>query len=402
ADRGVVALERQLERDTAYLAGYREQMRCHLGAFAEYWALRERAQGIRERARTGRERVRADAVRGALASLRPGDVIFVPRAKRRGLAVVLSSRDGRPTVLAQDRRYFRLATRDFDDPPLALTRVPMPRSGSVRSARYRRDLAAKLVALDVRAPRKPQHSMDADARKEAERIEHQAEAHPCHGCPERSTHERWAARASQLEQQVTGIERRIRTRTETLARQFERVLDVLSDLEYVRGFTILPKGRMLARIYGEGDVLVTEALAEGVLDDLEPPEAAALVSAIVFESRERVPPPAEMPNETTAHRFGKLQAIWRRVRQAEDRHHVELCRELDAGFAAPAYRWADGDPLEEVLQRTGMSPGDFVRTCKQLLDLLRQIEEIASPATAEVVRHARQAVNRGVVAYTGV
>ena len=63
---------------------------------------------------------------------------------------------------------------------------------------------------------------------------------------------------------------------------------------------------------------------------------------------------------------------------------------------------ADGDPLEEVLERTGMSPGDFVRTCKQLLDLLRQIEEIASPATSEIVRRAREAVNRGVVAYTGV
>jgi ATP-dependent RNA helicase HelY len=402
ADRGVVSLERQLERDKAYLAGYREQMHCHLGSFAEYWALRERAQRIRDQARTGRERTHADAVRNALTSLRPGDVIFVPRAKRRGLAVVLSSRDGRPTVLAQDRRYFRLAARDFDDPPLALTRVSMPRSGSVRSARYRRDLAAKLVALDVRAPRKPKRPVDAGSRMEAERFDRQAEAHPCHGCPERSTHERWAARASQLERQISGVERRIRTRTETLARQFERVLEVLDDLEYVRGFTILPKGRNLARIYGEGDVLVTEALAAGVLDDLEPAEAAALVSTIVFESRERVPPPAEMPNETTARRFGKLQAIWLRVRQAEDLHHVELCRELDAGFAAPAFRWADGDPLEAVLERTGMSPGDFVRTCKQLLDLLRQIEEIASPATSEIVRRAREAVNRGVVAYTGV
>src|SRR4029450_9973847 len=39
ADRGVVALERQLERDRAALNGYREQMRCRLGDFEEYWDL---------------------------------------------------------------------------------------------------------------------------------------------------------------------------------------------------------------------------------------------------------------------------------------------------------------------------------------------------------------------------
>ena len=149
ADRGVVALERELERDTSYLAGYREQMRCHLGDFREYCGLRENADRIREQARKGRGRVVADEIRDALGALRPGDVIFVPRAKRRGLAVVLSNREGRPTVLAQDRKFFRLSARDFDDPPVPLTRIALPRSGSVRSARYRRDLAARLVALDA-------------------------------------------------------------------------------------------------------------------------------------------------------------------------------------------------------------------------------------------------------------
>ena len=49
-----------------------------------------------------------------------------------------------------------------------------------------------------------------------------------------------------------------------------------------------------------------------------------------------------------------------------------------------------------------MAPGDFVRNCKQLIDLLRQIEEVAEPATADAVRQARDAVAHGVVGYTGV
>jgi ATP-dependent RNA helicase HelY len=403
ADRGVVALERQLERDTSYLNGFREQMRCHAGDFEEYWALREKADAIREEARKGRERVRNDAVRSALASLRPGDVIFVPRAKRRGLAVVLSNRDGRPTVLAQDRKFFRLSGRDFDDPPASLTRIQLPRAGSARSARYRRDVAARLVALDVGPPRRREAAADARVEREAARYERLAERHPCHACPDRPAHERWAVRASQLRHQVRGIERRIRTRTETLARQFERVLGVLEELGYVRDFAILPKGDVLARIYGEGDLLVAEALADGVLEGLSPAETAAVVSSLVYESRERVPRTSvELPTADAEDRYRRLQGIWRRVRRSEDEHHVELSRELDPGFATPVFHWAEGKHLDAVLSETGMAPGDFVRNGKQLLDLMRQIAEVAGADAAGTVREAIVAVNRGVVAYTGV
>lgn len=402
ADRGVVTLERELERDRAQLAGFREQMRCHLGDFAAYWALREKAAAVRDEFRKGRERARNESIREGLAALRPGDVIFVPRARRRGLAVVLSSREGRPTVLAQDRAFFRLGLRDFQEPPTVLTKVSLPRSGSVRSARYRRDLAARLVALDVRAPRKPRGGVDARVEREAARYERLAEAHPCHDCPDRPDHERWASRASQVAQQIRGLDRRIRTRTETLARQFDRVLAVLEELGYVRAFAIEPKGRTLARIYGEGDILMAEALADGLLDGLEPSEVTAVVSTTVYESRERNPRPSEMPTPASVERYRRFQGIWRRVREAEDRHQVELCRELEDGFAAPIHRWAQGESLEDVLRETDMSPGDFVRTCKQVLDLLRQIEDVAPEGVSDVVRRARAAVNRGVVAYTGV
>ena len=147
---------------------------------------------------------------------------------------------------------------------------------------------------------------------------------------------------------------------------------------------------------------MAEALAEGLLDGLEPSEVAALVSTIVYESRERNPRPGEMPTPASIERYQLLRGIWRHVREAEDRHQVELCRELEDGFAAPIYRWAEGESLEDVLRETDMSPGDFVRTCKQVLDLLRQIEDVAPEGSSAVIRRAREAVNRGVVAYTGV
>ena len=199
------------------------------------------------------------------------------------------------------------------------------------------------------------------------------------------------------------MERRIRTRTETLARQFDRVLKVLSGLDYVKGFTLTKRGERLARIYGEGDILMAEALAEGAFDGLSPSETAALVSAFVYESRDRTPRgPVEMPTAELRARYRALQGLWRRIRDVEERHQVELCRELDPGFMGTAFHWAEGKALEDVLIETEMAPGDFVRTCKQLLDLLRQVEEVADGEAATLARAAREAVNRGVVSYSGV
>jgi ATP-dependent RNA helicase HelY len=402
ADRGVVTLERQLKEDREALEGYRNNMRCHLGDFDEYWDLWSRAQRIRDEDRQGHERARTAAVRDAVAALRPGEVIFVPRARRRGIAVVISNRDGKPTVLAQDRQFFRVSSKDFDAPPAVLTRVPLPRSGSARSARYRRDVAARLVSLQVRQRSPERHRVDPQIEREAARLEELARAHPCHGCPERATHERWARRADALVERMEGVDRRIRTRTETLGRQFDRVLAVLRALGYVGEWDLAPKGRMLARIYGEGDILVGEALSEGVFEPLSAAETAALVSTMIYESRERTPTLGELPTSPTKERYQLLQQIWRRVRRTEDEHGVQLCRELDAGFATPVFHWAEGKPLEDVLAETDMAPGDFVRNCKQLVDLLRQIEEVASDPTAGLMRRAREAVLRGVVAYTGV
>jgi ATP-dependent RNA helicase HelY len=376
-------------------------MVCHLGEFTEYWSLREKARTLREQATAGAERGRADEIRGALRTLRPGDVIHIPSAKRRGLAVVVSPGDGRPTVMTQDRAFRRVAPKDFDVAPQALTRIVLP-TAAPRSGKFKTAVAQKLVTLDVKPPKGRGARPDPKAMARAESLERKAKAHPCAACPERATHERWAERWSRQRKQVEGLERRITGRTETLARQLDRVLNVLRDLDYVEEFELRPKGERLCRIYGEGDLLVGEALDSGVFADVSGPEMAALVSCLVFESRERGPRNMEWPTQSGRERYKAMRDLWLQVRRAEQRHQVELVRELDPGFAHLAFLWAEGRPLETVLSQTEMAPGDFVRTCKQLLDLLRQIELAAAPDVAANARAARDGLNRGVVAYTGL
>ena len=74
-------------------------------------------------------------------------------------------------------------------------------------------------------------------------------------------------------------------------------------------------------------------------------------------------------------------------------------REPDRGFASYAYEWAKGHDLDDVLGDEELTGGDFVRTAKQLIDLLRGIGDVVpNSETGEVARAASNALFRGVIA----
>jgi ATP-dependent RNA helicase HelY len=92
------------------------------------------------------------------------------------------------------------------------------------------------------------------------------------------------------------------------------------------------------------------------------------------------------------------------LRADELRHRLPTTRAPDFGFVSAAYTWAGTASLTESLLAavaTGseLSPGDFVRWCRQLIDLLDQIRTTAQdPALAKSAGRAVAAIRRGVVA----
>jgi ATP-dependent RNA helicase HelY len=80
-----------------------------------------------------------------------------------------------------------------------------------------------------------------------------------------------------------------------------------------------------------------------------------------------------------------------------------MTRRPDPGFIGLAHGWASGQGLEQLIADEDISGGDFVRNVKQLIDLLRQLGEVApDPATARGAREAADLLFRGVVAASSV
>jgi ATP-dependent RNA helicase HelY len=223
-------------------------------------------------------------------------------------------------------------------------------------------------------------------------------SHPCHSCSDRETHARFAERANRLHRESEGLRSRVENRTNVIAKTFDRICNVLTHLGYIEAEKPLEQGKILAKIYAESDLLLTESIRRGVFDNLTPVELLSVASAMIYESRSVENYAPKMPHQNVASALASVAKIWVELEDIEDQFEVKTQREPDFGFCYAAYRWANGHSLSSVIKGTDMTVGDFVRSIKQLIDLLTQIggaSELLRPACREGVKR----LDRGVVSY---
>ena len=415
ADRAVAGLANQIRRNDETRHQYAARMRCHLGDFAEYAELR-RTLGEREAAlaRDG-ARARRGAVAASLEALRRGDVIRVPRGRRSGLAVVLepgvhARDDPRPLVVSESRWAGRLSLVDFPVAVAVLGTVRLARNVNHRSPQERRDIVSSLRALHIAEASRTTRKQHVDRGDEDEvlRLRRELRAHPCHRCGERGEHARWGEKYTKLVRENEGLRKRIDGRTGSLGRTFDSICALLDERGYLTGDETTPAGRRLARIWSEADLLAAECLRNTAWDALDAAELAAVVSALVYEPRRDEAPIDTMPTPAVRDALAATVRLWADLRGDEVERGLPGTREPQLGFVWAIYRWARQERLDRVLaagadRGSELSAGDFIRWCKQVLDLLDQIASAPGPdgrpvPVSRVARAAAASLRRGVVA----
>jgi ATP-dependent RNA helicase HelY len=227
---------------------------------------------------------------------------------------------------------------------------------------------------------------------------------------------RSAERYLRIERDNAQIQQKVAAATNSLARTFDLIVVLLTERGFIdepSGDASHPKvtddGRLLARIYSESDLLVAECLRGGVWEGLQPAELAGVLSAVLFESRGDAPGATsglEIPTQGLRRALNKTRQLWTDLRADEQRHRITQSREPNDGFVAAIYRWATTGDLTSALAASDvagsgspLSAGDFVRWCRQVLDLLDQVRNAApTPALRTTAKRAIADIRRGVVA----
>ena len=405
ADRGVVGLAREAAGLRAQIAEL--AVTCERGDIEDYDRLRrELSQLEREESRQRSAARQAEAI-ASVEKLRPGDIISVPGGRRAGIAVVLQP--GRaaavggpqPLVMTAGRQVKRLSLADFPVPVSPIERIRIPSWFSPRSPSDRRDLAStvrnKLAGREVPVGGRPAAERDGKAIDELRR---RLRRHSCHDCPDLQVHLRDLSRRARLDRDAEKLEQRVAGHSHVLARTFGRVCAVLTELGYIAGDDVTADGSRLAGLYTEQDLLAAECLRRGTWAGLTPPELAACVSALTYESRREDGGAGRLPPGRAREVLAEMTAVWADLSAVEDRHHLSFLREPDLRFAWTAHAWAQGAPLDELVG-PDLGAGDFVRAMKQLIDLLGQVAVVGGELS-RTARAAADALRRGVVAYSSV
>ena len=314
ADRSVVGLAKGIREKQVSLDGYAQAMKCHLGEFSEYAAMRREISDL--------ERV------------------------------------------------------------LANNRVRAERGKDIRQSKGRAQQEQRIAQL-----------------------KRQLKQHPCHSCNDREAHARWGERWHKLNRELESTLNQIEGRTNQVARTFDRICDLLQTIGYVGeevdgDLTVLEPGKKLGRIYGERDLLVSEALREGLWSKLDPAGLAAMAAVLVYEARRDEDFQPRLPKGDFSQVLENTIELWHDLDHLAKQHKLPTSPALDAGICYAIYRWATGSSLDTVLDLADLLAGDFIRWCKQIIDLLDQIVQVGDTKLAATAKESIDKVKRGIVAYS--
>jgi len=419
ADKKVVTLEAEIDHLQKEIALISQNAACDLGADARHYRKMERevSRISRVLASVRKERRRSQTAE-ALSILKPGDVFLMGKKGAASVVAVVkkpSLKRGEPGVLVVDSRgrYRRVSTRSLAHPPRVIGAVDVERIVSplkkVRASvgETMERLIGSFPEVNAVTPSEEESVL----RKTLNALQDEFESYPCHRCEHRTRCLEAARRAEKLEKKVETAKKLIESENEPLSKKLRDVMTILEGFGYLSGETLTPKGILLKQIYNECDLLVVESLERGYLDELDPSEIVAFTSWFIYESKED----DTARRKTEADHEGilkgplfeilcELEIIYSEIKGEEEKFGLDLLGALDTGFADMAFFWAQGHELEEILSNfPDRSVGDMVRTMKQILDLLRQIEAVTESAELkEKLHEAMERIDRGIVGYSSI
>ncbi|QIK61844.1 DEAD/DEAH box helicase [Leucobacter viscericola] len=264
-------------------------------------------------------------------------------------------------------------------------------------AQFQTDRAVVDQARELRAEQESLASYDAAAAR-------------AHG----SDRKRWEDRARKLRRKVERGRRQIASRTGTIARTFERVVEELLQLEYLEGAAgepeVTPWGELLRRIYGDRDLLVAECLRHDAFRGLDAAGLAAMCCVLSYEPRRDDDIEPRLPGGAAfAAAHDRVLDTWVQLDDLAERHRLPRTEMPHAGLASTMHAWSRGISIERLLEDTGIGAGDFVRWSKQTIDLLDQIAQACEAGVraeldedrlgdlARLAREAKRSIRRGIV-----
>jgi ATP-dependent RNA helicase HelY len=378
ANRDVVEIQARIQRRSKEFERLLLQAESPYGDISEYKAL-------------ANKRSANSLSSSQLAQLRLGDVVLFTRKSQPERFVVISSAQrgsgAKLVLLSQSRLVVSISENESDQFVELVAHMELPQPYQPTNSKFLKETSSRLQRLKTRAK-----STRADGNNQDD--------HPVANDPQLAERLIALDSAMRIKKELDNLEKRVSNSTQSVSSQFDYLIKLLTEWHYVDTWALTDKGLLLSKIFHESDLLIAECISEDLFTGLSPVDLAALVSCFIYEDRNRDDVgSAHYPSTDIKQRFLGIQKISRRLIKSETAYGLQNHRSPDPGFIAATHDWAKGNSLLDILESDEVTAGDFVRTMKQLIDVLRQLAMIfTDEADRESATKASELLFRGVVA----
>ncbi|XP_068638074.1 DExH-box ATP-dependent RNA helicase DExH11 [Aristolochia californica] len=227
----------------------------------------------------------------------------------------------------------------------------------------------------------------------------------CHGCIKLQEHMMLVKERNRHKEEVNALKFQMSDEALQQMPDFQGRIDVLKEIGCIDADLVVQiKGRVACEMNSGEELICTECLFENQMEDLEPAEAVAIMSALVFQQRNTSEPSltdklahAKQRLCETATRLAKLQAHFNVAVNPDD--YVQ--DNLKFGLVEVVYEWAKGTPFADICELTDVPEGLIVRTIVRLDETCREFKNAASimgnSALHKKMEAASNAIKRDIV-----
>jgi len=214
-------------------------------------------------------------------------------------------------------------------------------------------------------------------------------------------------RIETLAEKVDTLQKLLSNESLALFPDFLQRKAVLRKLGYVdANETVCIKGRVACEVNTCEELIATEMVFEGILNDMEPEEIVAVLSALVFQEKKDEALDSELPErlkdccdkmKTIATNLGILQK--QQGLELDPGDYCDAC--LKFGLVHVVYEWALGVPFKNICELTDVQEGSIVRCITRLDELCREIRNCArvvgNPTLYHKLEDASITIKRDIV-----
>ncbi len=247
--------------------------------------------------------------------------------------------------------------------------------------------------------RTPQYDLTNEVlaqKKLITNLEERITNQPVHKFGDSKKLKRYRKRIIEIEQEIVMKNNLMQAKENHNWKKFTCLIKILNHFGCLNDLEITEVGQSVGAIRSENELWVGLVLLSGYLDDLAPPDLAAIIQAICVDVRRPNLWCNFKPSIKVIDVFNELESLRKLVASKQNKFNINTPIFLETELTGIISEWARGKKWKELIFNTSLDEGDVVRILRRSMDVLSQIQYCVgvSNKLKNTAKLALKAINR--------